>query len=250
MKSIIIIPARYDSRRFPGKPLAVLGGRPVVEWVYEKALSVTPDVYVATDDSRILNAVESFGGKAVMTRKDHSSGTDRVKEAADIIRESGKTDFELVVNIQGDEPCITREQIETVCRQFDNPQTEIATLGKTFRTMEEAEDANSPKVVRDINGFALYFSRSVIPFVCAEERGSWISRYPFMKHIGIYAYRPEVLDRITALPQSPLERAEMLEQLRWLENGYRIRVGVTDTDTIGIDTPEDIRKAELLLGRK
>lgn len=247
MKFIVVIPARYASTRFPGKPLAMLGGKPVIQHVYEKARSVMDDVYVATDDERIFNAVKGFGGNAVMTRNDHKSGTDRVKEAADKIRQMSGADFDVVVNIQGDEPFIDGDQIKTLCRQFDDASTDIATLGKPFSTMDAVENPNSPKIVVANNGFALYFSRSVIPFVRGVDRNEWIDKYPFLKHLGIYAYKSRVLDEITALPQSSLELAESLEQLRWLQNGYKIRVGKTDIETVGIDTPQDLKRAEEFL---
>ena len=243
MKFTAIIPARYASTRFPGKPLAMLGGKTVIQRVYEQAVSVLGEAYVATDDERILHTVESFGGKAVMTRSDHKSGTDRIEEAATKIG----TDADVIINIQGDEPFIQRSQIETLCQLFDNPETQIGTLGKRFESMEAVENPNSPKIVCDINGFALYFSRSIIPFIRGVELQQWFGRYPFLKHLGIYAYRRSVLSEITKLPQSPLELAESLEQLRWLQNGYRIRVGETDVETVGIDTPEDLCRAEEFL---
>ena len=246
MKFIAIIPARYASTRFPGKPLAMLGGKTVIQRVYEQAVSVLGEAYVATDDQRIFDAVEAFGGQAVMTRTDHKSGTDRIEEAVDKI----DTDADVIINIQGDEPFIQASQIETLCRLFDNPQTQIGTLGKSFETMEAVENPNSPKIVCDVNGFALYFSRSVIPFIRGKERNEWFGQYPFLKHLGVYAYRREVLAEITRLPQSPLELAESLEQLRWLQNGYRIRVGLTDVETVGIDTPEDLKRAEIFLNSK
>lgn len=246
MKFTAIIPARYASSRFPGKPLALLGGKPVIQHVYERVLQALPEAWVATDDDRIFKAVEAFGGRVVMTRADHKSGTDRIEEAAEKIN----TEADVVVNVQGDEPFIQPSQIETVCRQFDEPSTQIATLGKPFASMEAVENPNSPKIVTDINGFALYFSRSVIPFVRGRERAGWLAAYPYLKHIGIYAYRREVLREITRLPQSPLELAESLEQLRWLQNGYRIRVGITDIETVGIDTPEDLKRAEASLGKE
>jgi len=243
MKFTAIIPARYASTRFPGKPLAVLGGKPVIQRVYEQASAVLDDAWVATDDERILQAVEAFGGRAVMTRADHKSGTDRIEEAAEKIG----TAADVIINVQGDEPFIHRSQIETLCQLFDDPQTQIATLGKRFETIEAAENPNSPKIVTDLRGFALYFSRSVIPFIRGKERAEWLTTFPFLKHLGIYAYRREVLAEITKLPQSPLEQAESLEQLRWLQNGYRIRVGETAVETIGIDTPEDLQRAEAFL---
>ena len=243
MKVIGIIPARYASTRFPGKPLAMLGGKTVIERVYEKVSSVLSDCYVATDDERIYQAVEAFGGRAVMTSADHKSGTDRIAEAVEKIGGN----YDVVVNVQGDEPFIHPEQIVTLCRCFDDPETQIATLGKPFDNMEGVENPNSPKIVVDNRGFALYFSRSVIPFVRGVDRKEWLSHYPFLKHLGLYAYRTEVLREVTRLPQSSLEKAESLEQLRWLQNGYRIRVGLTDQETVGIDTPEDLEKAEKYL---
>ena len=243
MKFIAVIPARYSSSRFPGKPLAVLAGKPVIQRVYEQVTKVLSEAWVATDDERIYNTVSDFGGKAVMTRQDHKSGTDRIEEAVEKI----KTDADVIVNIQGDEPFIQPSQIEMVCKQFDNPSTQIATIGKPFTSMEAVENPNSPKIVTDVNGFALYFSRSVIPYVRGVEEKEWLSHFPFLKHLGIYAYRREVLREITRLPQSPLEKAESLEQLRWLQNGYRIRVGITNVETVGIDTPDDLRRAEEFL---
>ena len=215
MKFIGIIPARYASSRFPGKPLAVLGGKYVIQRVYETVSQVLGEAYVATDDERIYNAVIGFGGKAVMTRTDHKSGTDRIEEAVEKLG----TDADVIVNVQGDEPFIQRSQIETVCRCFDDADTQIATIGKPFETMEAVENPNSPKIVLDNRGYAMYFSRSVIPFVRGVEREKWLKNYPFLKHLGLYAYRKEVLGEITKLPQSSLEKAESLEQLRWLHKG-------------------------------
>lgn len=243
MKFLGIIPARYASSRFPGKPLALLGGKPVIEWVYERVSGTLPLVYVATDDRRIFDAVTGFGGKAVMTRSDHKTGTDRIEEAMENIG----SDCDVVVNIQGDEPFIRKDQIEAVCRCFDDPDTEIATLGKRFTSMEAVENVNSPKIVLDRKGFALYFSRSIIPFVRGQEKKDWLGAYPFLKHLGIYAYRRQVLKEITRLPQGQLEKAENLEQLRWLENGYRIKVGITGEETVGIDTAADLKRAEAFL---
>ena len=243
MKFIGIIPARYASTRFPGKPLALLAGKPVIQRVYEQAVSVLGEAYVATDDERIREAVAQFGGQAVMTSTNHKSGTDRIQEAATLIN----TDADVIINVQGDEPFIQRSQLETVCHLFDDPQVQIGTLGKPFETMEATENPNSPKIVTDLQGYAMYFSRSVIPFIRGKERQDWLGHFPFLKHIGLYAYRREVLSEITKLPQSPLELAESLEQLRWLQNGYRIKVGLTDVETVGIDTPEDLARAEAML---
>ena len=240
MKFIGLIPARYASTRFPGKPLALLNGKPVIQHVYEQATKVLDAVYVATDDERIYNKVLAFGGKAVMTSTEHHSGTDRIEEALEKVG----GDFDVVVNIQGDEPFIAQSQIETLCQCFVDKATQIATLGKPFECIEAAENPNSPKIVVDNRGYALYFSRSIIPFVRGTERQDWLSKYPFLKHLGIYAYRANVLKEITKLPQSSLELAESLEQLRWLQNGYRIKVGLTDVETVGIDTPDDLQRAE------
>lgn len=243
MKYSAIIPARYASTRFPGKPLALLGGKTVIQRVYEQVSTVIDEVFVATDDDRIFCEVERFGGRAVMTSTNHRSGTDRIEEAVEKIASQA----DIVINVQGDEPFIQPSQIETLCRQFDDPTTQIATLGKPFSEMEAVENENSPKIVLDNNGFALYFSRSVIPFVRGVERSEWLEKYPFLKHIGLYAYRREVLREITQLPPSSLEQAESLEQLRWLQNGFRIRVGLTNVETIGIDTPDDLARAEALI---
>ena len=243
MNFIGIIPARYASTRFPGKPLAMLGGKPVIQRVYEQVSTVISDVYVATDDERIFQAVEAFGGNVVMTSDQHKSGTDRIEEAYQKIGRH----FDVIVNVQGDEPFIQPSQIETVCRCFDDAATQIATLGMPFTSMEAVENPNSPKIVTDNNGYALYFSRSVIPYCRGAERSEWLNHFNYLKHIGLYAYRSEVLAEITRLPQSPLELAESLEQLRWLQNGYKIKVGLTDIETVGIDTPEDLQKAESML---
>lgn len=243
MKTIAIIPARYASTRFPGKPLAILGGKPVIQRVYEQACEVLDEAVVATDDERILSCVESFGGRAVMTSANHKSGTDRIQEAAERLH----TDADVIINIQGDEPFIHPSQLETVRSLFDDPDTQIATLGKPFDRMEAVKNPNSPKIVTDLNGYALYFSRSVIPYVRGKEEALWLQSFPYLKHLGLYAYRREVLAQITKLPQSPLETAESLEQLRWLQNGYRIKVGLTNIETVGIDTPEDLQRAEEFL---
>ena len=246
MKFIGIIPARYASTRFPGKPLAMLGGRTVIQRVYEQATAIMDEAYVATDDERIFQAVEQFGGRAIMTRADHKSGTDRIEEAAEKIG----TQADVIINIQGDEPFIQKSQIETLMHLFDEPSTQIGTLGKRFESIEAAMNPNSPKIVTDKRGFALYFSRSIIPYVRGKEQSEWLQHFPYLKHLGLYAYRREVLQEVTQLPQSPLEIAESLEQLRWLENGYRIRVGLTDVETVGIDTPEDLQRAEVFLASR
>ena len=246
MKVIGIIPARYASSRFPGKPLAKLGGKYVIQRVVEQVGAVLDDVYVATDDERIYNTVTSMGAKAVMTRPDHQSGTDRIAEALEKIGGN----FDVVVNIQGDEPFIQKSQIETVVACFNDADTQIATLGKKFATIEEAKNPNSPKIILDNRSYAMYFTRALAPYIRGKEENQWIDVYPFLKHIGLYAYRTEVLREVTKLPQSPLEIAEGLEQLRWLQNGYKIKVGLTEVETVGIDTSEDLQRAELFLAQQ
>ena len=249
MNFLAIIPARYASTRFPGKPLARLGGKPVIQRVYEQVAGVLDDAVVATDDERIRDAVRAFGGRVEMTSPDHRSGTDRCWEA---YCKQGR-EYDVVVNVQGDEPFIRPSQLEAVKRCFDDPATDIATLVKPFTEadgLDALENPNSPKVVLGSADQALYFSRSVIPYLRGVPREEWLARHTFYKHIGMYAFRRETLYKVTALPQSALERAESLEQLRWLENGFRIRAGISDVETIGIDTPEDLAKAEEFLKLK
>ncbi|MBR4432047.1 MAG: 3-deoxy-manno-octulosonate cytidylyltransferase [Paludibacteraceae bacterium] len=251
MKFIGIIPARYASTRFPGKPLAEIGGKTVICRVYEQASKALDTVVVATDDERIYDAVEAFGGKVVMTRADHRCGTDRCLEAYEAIttpswREQNDSDT-VVINIQGDEPFIQPEQIETLVHCFDKEGTEIATLVRPYTdkdNLDDLENPNTPKVAwSKESGEALLFSRSVIPYLRGVDKSEWLSKGEFYRHIGLYAYRADILEQITKLSPGKLEQAESLEQLRWLENGYRIRVGITNTPTIGIDTPEDLEKA-------
>jgi 3-deoxy-manno-octulosonate cytidylyltransferase (CMP-KDO synthetase) len=215
--------------------------------VYGQAKKVFSHVCVATDDERIFDTVTRHGGFAVMTSTSHRSGTDRCLEALRIYTAKTGESFSGVVNVQGDEPFIQPSQIRTLMQLFDVPETQIGTLGKPFESIDAIENPNSPKIVTDNRGFALYFSRSPIPYVRGKERNEWLASYPFLKHLGIYAYRREVLREVTQLPQGRLEKAESLEQLRWLENGYRIRVGLTDVETVGIDTPEDLKRAEQFL---
>lgn len=246
MKYIGIIPARYASTRFPAKPLALLGGKTVIERVYCQVENILDDVIVATDDLRILSAVQAFGGKAVMTSTAHKSGTDRVYEAYT----KQATPYDVIVNIQGDEPFIQAQQLYALRDCFTDPTVDIATLVKPFTAndgFEALQNVNSPKVVVNNRMEALYFSRSIIPFMRGKDTATWISTHTYYKHIGLYAYRAKVLAEITSLPQSPLEIAESLEQLRWLENGYKIKVGISHIETIGIDTPEDLQRAEAFL---
>ena len=246
MKFIAIIPARYASTRFPAKPLAMLGGKRVIERVYEQVSGVLDDAVVATDDERIYDAVRTFGGKVEMTSTEHRSGTDRCWEA--YCKQGGE--FDVVINVQGDEPFIQPSQLQALKECFNSPDIDIATLVKPFAESDgfaALENPNSPKVVVDNQMRALYFSRSVIPYLRGVEKQDWLSRHTFYKHIGIYGFRTEILKTVTSLPQSSLEIAESLEQLRWLENGYKIGVGISDVETIGIDTPEDLARAEEFL---
>ena len=243
MKFLGIIPARYASTRFPGKPLADMDGKPMIQRVYERVLSTVDAQYVATDDERIADAVRAFGGNVVMTSDKHRSGTDRCYEAYQKVGAG----YDVVINIQGDEPFIHPQQIELLKTCFDAPEVQIATLVKPFDASGDFESTifnpNSAKVVLNNRSEAMYFSRSIIPYIRGEKYTDWLKLHTFYKHIGMYAYRADVLKEITSLPQSSLEKMESLEQLRWLQNGYKIKVAITDQETIGIDTPEDLQRA-------
>lgn len=242
MNVLGLIPARYASSRFPGKPLAEISGKPMIQWVYEGASKVFEFVFVATDDTRIQNAVLSFGGKIVMTSAAHQSGTDRCAEALDIVEKTTKVKFDVVVNIQGDEPFIQPAQLKKVASCFNNENVQLATLVKQFSVNDDIFNPNTPKVILNKHSEAIYFSRSVIPFIRNKEKENWQTSNTFYKHIGLYAYRSNILREITKLSQSSLELAESLEQLRWIENGYRIKVEKTDMETLAVDTPEDLEK--------
>lgn len=245
MRVAAIIPARYQSTRLPAKPLRMLGCKSIIQWVYEAVHAVIEDVVVATDDQRIVQEVERFGGRAIMTSTEHRSGTDRCAEALSKM----EGEYDVVVNVQGDEPFIRKEHIEALINCFDNPATEIATLAKAF-TKEESNNIHNPncvKVVTDLRNRALYFSRATIPYQRDVEPAEWAERHTYLKHIGIYAFRAAVLKEVTALDTTALERTEKLEQLRWLEHGYHISVAMTEFATVGIDTPEDLQRAEELL---
>lgn len=242
MNFIAIIPARYASSRFPGKPLADMAGKSMIQRVYEQVQKAVSEVWVATDNVSIFEAVETFGGKAIMTSEAHRSGTDRVYEAYGKI---GKG-CDVVINIQGDEPFIQPAQIKTLMDCFESGDTQLATLVKPFRKEDGFEtlfNPNSPKVIINKRNEAIYFSRSIIPYIRDVHHTEWLDKHTFYKHIGMYAYRGDVLKEITKLPQSSLEIAESLEQLRWIENGYKIKIGFTDIETIGIDTPDDLERA-------
>lgn len=237
-----IIPARYASTRFPGKPLADIHGKSMVQRVYEQASTALETVYVATDDNRIFSAVRAFGGNVVMTSPSHNSGTDRCTEALSLAEHEMGVSFNAVLNVQGDEPFIAPEQLELVKSCFDDEQVQIATLVKPVQSLEELFNPSRPKVVVGPDGKALYFSRSVIPHVRGIKQEEWLAVHPFYSHIGLYGFRRDILPLITALPQSPLELAESLEQLRWIENGFHITVRVTNYESVGVDTPEDLER--------
>lgn len=254
MQFIGIIPARYASTRFPGKPLADICGKPMIQHVYEQAKKVLDTVIVATDDQRIYDCVQAFGGVVYMTSSEHRCGTDRICEAylkyhhatphSTTLHHTTPHHDCVVVNIQGDEPFIQPEQILSVMDCFP---TDIATLAKPYTPQDDLQELLTPNIVKVVfseqTGEALYFSRSVIPYLRGVEQEEWLRKGRFYSHIGLYAYRADVLLRITQLPPSPLEQAESLEQLRWLENGLKIKVAVSDTRSIGIDTPEDLQQA-------
>jgi 3-deoxy-manno-octulosonate cytidylyltransferase (CMP-KDO synthetase) len=240
MKIIGIIPARYASTRFPGKPLADIGGKSMIQRVYEQAKKskALSEVIVATDDDRIAKHVKEFGGMVAMTSETHQSGTDRCFEAINKFDASA----DVVINIQGDEPFIRPEQIDLVASCFEDENTQIATLVKKINTDLELFNPNTPKVLLNKKEEAIYFSRQTIPHIRGKETTEWLNEFTFYKHIGIYAYRTKVLAEITALKQSSLELAEALEQLRWIENGYTIKVKITDFESIAVDTPDDLKK--------
>lgn len=241
MKTVGIIPARFASTRFPGKPLAEIGGKTVVQRVYEQASRARrlDEVIVATDDERIFQHVESFGGQVMMTRPEHQSGTDRCAEVAWRIDEA-----DAIINIQGDEPFIAPEQIDLVAEPLARRQeVQISTLARRISMEEELHNPNIVKVVFNRQQMALYFSRSTIPYLRGVPVEQWLSAGVFYKHIGLYGFRREVLMDVTRMEQSRYEQLESLEQLRWLEAGINIFVNITETETIGIDTPEDLERA-------
>ncbi|WP_303311788.1 3-deoxy-manno-octulosonate cytidylyltransferase [Hymenobacter sp. BT730] len=244
MNAIGIIPARYASTRLPAKPLVDLGGKSMIQRVVEQARQAQLSrVVVATDDERILRHVLDFGGEAVLTSPEHPSGTDRVYEAYQVLAQPA----DCVVNIQGDEPFIQPSQIDALLALFAQETTQIATLVKPVLTTEELFSPHLPKVVRNTAGEALYFSRHPLPYQRQKGQEEWLAHHLYFRHIGLYAYRPVVLASLTQLLPSALELAESLEQLRWLEHGYRIITAETEVETIGIDTPEDVERARQFL---
>ncbi len=248
MRFLGVIPARYASTRFPGKPLVEIAGKTMIQRVYERSAEALEEIWVATDDERIEAAVKAFGGRVVMTSVDCPTGTERCREAAEKIAASSSRPFDVVINVQGDEPFLHPEMLESLKSCFGDGTADIATLVNRVVHPEEILLPSEVKVVFDKNKDALYFSRSPIPYVAEIEQAKWHEHHTFYKHVGVYAYRMDVLRRITELPASPLEAAEHLEQNRWLENGYRIRVEITDHESIPVDTPEDLARIQRLLG--
>jgi 3-deoxy-manno-octulosonate cytidylyltransferase (CMP-KDO synthetase) len=240
MNFIAIIPARYASTRFPGKPLALIAGKPMIQHVYERCKELMEHVYVATDDDRIVQTVNSFGGSCILTDSKHPSGTDRVAEAAKILAKS--TPCDVVINVQGDEPFLQIAQIEQLMNCFYNSSTDIATLVTPIKSAQILTDPNKVKAVVAANGRALYFSRSPVPFLRDFKLDEWLEHQAHFLHLGLYAYRTQVLNEITRLTPSPLENMEKLEQLRWLENGYIIQTAVTTHENFGVDTPADLQQ--------
>jgi 3-deoxy-manno-octulosonate cytidylyltransferase (CMP-KDO synthetase) len=240
MKKRIIglIPARYASTRYPGKPLVNIHGKTMIQRVYEQAQKclALADVIVATDDARIESTVKQFGGKVCLTSPNHPSGTDRCAEVVETLN----LKCDAIINVQGDEPFIDPLQIDLVCSCFEDDRTELATLIKEITSYDTLFNTNSPKVLIDKEQFAIYFSRHPVPYIRGADEKQWLDRHTFYQHIGIYGYRRDVLKEITSLPPSPLEKAESLEQLRWIENGYKIKTATTTLETLAIDTPEDL----------
>ncbi|TCV12556.1 3-deoxy-manno-octulosonate cytidylyltransferase (CMP-KDO synthetase) [Sphingobacterium alimentarium] len=238
MKIIGIIPARYDSSRFPGKPLADIAGQSMIQRVYHQAKHATSlsEVIVATDDQRIYDHVKSFAGNVMMTNKEHQSGTDRCAEVAATL-----VGFDVAINIQGDEPFIDPQQIDLLASCFQQADTEIATLIRRVESEDELFNENKPKVVLNRKGEAIYFSRQAVPFLRGQKSNQWLNHRPYYNHIGIYGYRLDILKQLTALPLSDLETMESLEQLRWIDNGYKIQTAVSTHSNDAIDTPEDLQ---------
>jgi 3-deoxy-manno-octulosonate cytidylyltransferase (CMP-KDO synthetase) len=247
MNFLGIIPARFGSTRLEGKPLADICGKPMIQHVYERVSKVISDVYVATDDLRIENVVKSFGGNVVMTSDLHNSGTNRCLEAYNIVQQNSNTKFDVVINIQGDEPMLEPNQILELMNCFEKPLTSIATLVTKVNFAEELNSKSSAFVIYDVNMKAIYFSRTAIPAVKGLDKSEWFGKTDFYKHIGMYAYRPQILGTIANLSQSKLELIEGLEQNRWIENGFPIHVAITEYDSISVDTPEDLENIRKIM---
>ncbi len=238
MKILGVIPSRYASSRFPGKPLVNIKGKPMVQHVYERAIQAKrlSEVVVATDDQRIYDAVMGFGGKVIMTSESCENGTDRCRE----VIEKHLPEYDVIINIQGDEPYVHPEQIDKLCSLFENENVRLGTLAKQTHSADDILNPSRVKVVIDKSMDALYFSRSPIPFLRGKDNNEWGKHHIYYKHLGLYGYRKEELLKYNQLKPSALEKAEALEQLKWLENGHKMRVGITEHDSYAIDTPEDL----------
>ncbi len=250
MKYIGIIPARYGSTRLEGKPLIDIAGKPMIQWVYEKCMNVLADVYVATDDERIKKAVESFGGNAVITSSEHNTGTNRCLEAYKIITGRNKISYDVIINIQGDEPMLHPEQLVCLMEAFQDNHTQLATLVIPVTNPGDLNNESEVFVTFDRNMNALYFSRSVIPAVKGVPKNNWFEKNTFYKHLGMYAYTPRTLEKFAALPQSHLELIEGLEQNRWLEDGNKIKIAITGHQSMPVDTEEDLAMIRKLMTPK
>ncbi len=242
MNILAIIPARYASTRFPGKPLVMINGKTMIRNVYERVSEIIDDVIIATDDYRIENEIKSFNGNYVMTSEHHQSGTDRCAEALTLYEKQTNKEFYAVINVQGDEPFVAAEHLNKIIELIKNPEFQIATLVKKINANEDVFNPDKPKVIIDKSDNAIYFSRSPIPYIRDVKKEDWHEENTFFKHIGIYAYKSNVLNEITKLEQSKLELAESLEQNRWIENDYKIAVNYTDVESVSIDTKEDLEK--------
>ncbi|HFS67718.1 MAG TPA: 3-deoxy-manno-octulosonate cytidylyltransferase [Flavobacteriia bacterium] len=242
-----IIPARYGSTRLEGKPLVDICGKPMIQRVYEKAKQANIDIVVATDDKRIYDVVKFFGGNVVMTSKNHQTGTNRCLEAFNLINDKCSSAYDVIINIQGDEPLLESNQINELLTCFDDPKTEMATL--VMPVKDKTELKSGVFVVKDINDYALYFSRAVIPFVRDVHKESWTDVSTFYKHVGMYAFTPKALQEFANLAETKLENAEKLEQLRWLENGKKIKLANTKYNSVAVDTLEDVEKVKNIISK-
>ncbi len=251
MQILAVIPARYASSRFPGKPLIDIKGKTMIERVYERVAQAVNQVVVATDDERIADAVKGFGGQVAMTSASHQSGTDRCAEAVAVFEKASGLHFDVVLNIQGDEPLIDPVQVKQLADLFQDESTQIATLIKEIHDEDTLFNPDKARVIKNVQDEAIYFTRHALPFVKGAAKEDWLGKHTFYQHIGLYGYRKTVLQELVQLPQSSLELMESLEQLRWIENGYKIKTGLSDITGLSIDTPEDLEKLVAYMeGRK
>lgn len=242
MRVLVVIPARYGSVRFPGKPLALVKGKPMIQCTYEQAKETGWEVVVATDDDRIVDTVKSFGGHVFMTSPNHVNGTMRVAEALVMAEKKSSKKYDIVVNVQGDEPFVQPEDIQKLVELLEKGKGDIATLCKQITKIDELNSSNTVKVVKSVDDKALYFSRAAIPFLRDISKEYWLENHTYYKHIGLYAFRRDTLTKLVLLKETTLENAENLEQLRWLESNYTIAIGETLFESIGVDTPEELER--------